>query len=86
VSDYKYILFVLIQKNGAKKITKTWEAHSSGIVLGTVKWWAHWRRYCFFPKPEMLFDANCLWDIADFCSRMTTEQKEDQAKRRGEKQ
>ena len=77
MNDYKNMRFVLIQKDNAKKITKTWEAHANGNVLGVVKWWAHWRRYCFFPADSTLYDANCLWGIADFCARMTTEQKEE---------
>jgi len=63
---------------GPKKDTGIWivKNGSQSIVLGTVKWWAHWRRYCFFPEADMLFDANCLWDIADFCARTTTQHKE----------
>ncbi len=66
------------------KLTKVWRVVSvqGDTLLGGIKWWPAWRRYCFFPLTDMLFDANCLWDIADFCARMTKEQKENQAKRR----
>lgn len=66
-------------------LTKKWKVsakNSLGFSLGVVKWWPAWRRYCFFPCKDTVYDANCLWEIADFCSRMTGEQKEDQAKRR----
>jgi hypothetical protein len=65
------------------RLTKIWDCHSkSGTHLGIVKWWAHWRRYCFFPDARLLFDADCMRDIADFIFSQTQEQKEDQARRR----
>lgn len=35
-------------------------------TLGTIKWYAHWRRYVFFPEPSTLYDAGCLAEIAAF--------------------
>lgn len=34
--------------------------------LGTIKWYAPWRRYVFFPDPGTLYDAGCLTEIATF--------------------
>lgn len=34
--------------------------------LGTIKWYAPWRRYVFFPQGGTLFDAGCLAEIAQF--------------------
>lgn len=82
-----YILFTLAPAD-PKKITKTWTVaakNSLGFTLGVVKWWSAWRRYCFFPNADTVYDADCLWDIADFCAHMTREQKENQAIRRGER-
>lgn len=42
-----------------------------GHRLGEVKWWGAWRRYCFFPAPETLFEPTCLRDIADFLASKT---------------
>jgi hypothetical protein len=82
-----YVNFKLaIPDPKSKKITKDWIVTSvSGTTLGQVSWWTAWRRYVYLSAPDMLYDANCLWDIADFCARMTKEQKEDQAKRRDER-
>lgn len=64
-------------------ITRVWRCRSkSGVDLGIVKWWAHWRRYCFFPDENMLFDPACLCEIAAFCQTQTTLQKNDQKRRR----
>lgn len=44
------------------KLTKIWNVQTvqGERIIGIVKWWPAWRRYCFFPLPDMLFDANCL--------------------------
>jgi hypothetical protein len=37
----------------------------SGALLGYVKWFNQWRKYCFF-SVEAIFDAKCLEDIRTF--------------------
>jgi hypothetical protein len=39
--------------------------------LGTVKFHGAWRKYCFFPVHETLYDPGCLRAIADFCEQAT---------------
>ncbi len=81
---YDHVEFFESQVGASKRVTKVWSCQSkAGSILGFVRWWAHWRRYCFFPERDMLFDANCLWDIADFVAGSTTEQKEIQKQRKG---
>ena len=76
--QYEHIEFTLNHTGESKRRTKIWNCHSinGGTHLGVVKWWSHWRRYCFFPESRTIYDANCLWDIADHCALMTKEQKE----------
>lgn len=38
----------------------------SQTLLGHIKWHGAWRKYCFFPKPDMLFDAGCLEVITKY--------------------
>lgn len=45
-------------------------------LLGHVKWWGAWRKYCFFPLDSMLFDNHCLNQIAEFCTLVTREHKD----------
>jgi hypothetical protein len=44
-------------------------------LLGTVRWYSHWRRYAFFPDPKTVFEQDCLRDIADFCAERTREHR-----------
>ena len=34
--------------------------------LGVIEWYAPWRRYCFFPHEDMLFDISCLTQVVSF--------------------
>lgn len=45
--------------------------NGDGVDLGTVSWWAHWRRYVFYPGPHTMWDAECLREIAKFCTEET---------------
>lgn len=62
------------------KKTDTWAVYSSNVYLGTVKWYAQWRRYTFFPDQGTLFDSMCLSELAAFCARETQQYKEERVK------
>jgi hypothetical protein len=55
-------------------LTKIWDV-KSGVLLGQVKWFANWRRYCFYPAGGTLYDAVCLRQIAGFCADQTEKRK-----------
>ncbi len=48
--------------------TKRWLVSNlkGDSLLGVVKWYAPWRRYCFFPLTDTLFDYGCMSEIATF--------------------
>ena len=60
------LLRFVIYKDTGK--TKGWAVFSTfdETVLGEVKWFTKWRRYCFFPCADLIFDRNCLMLIIDF--------------------
>lgn len=38
-----------------RQVTKRWEVvtrTTPAKLLGEIRWWAPWRRYCFFPEAE----------------------------------
>ncbi len=39
-------------------------------LLGTIRWFAAWRRYTFYPFSDTLFDAGCLREVADYLEKM----------------
>lgn len=74
----KYIAFheQNTNKDGRKMgKTKVWVVVNTmyGIVTGWIQWHGAWRKYCFFPANETLFDWDCLRLVADFCETKTKE-------------
>lgn len=57
------------------KKTKVW--HILNIksmpaqVIGHIRWYTGFRKYCFYPADDMLFDWNCMRMIANFCEERT---------------
>jgi len=47
----------------------------AGDSIGTVAWYGPWRKYCFFPHVNTVFEQDCLRDIADFIEKETKEHK-----------
>jgi hypothetical protein len=76
---YEYISFEELE---AKPKTKQFlvKNKSSGFILGYVKWYGPWRRYCFFiDKPGLVFDAGCLADIQDFINGLMAERRKSES-------
>ena len=76
MTDYKYLSFI---EQDTRTKTKVFEVRSrfSGSLLGLVKWYAPWRKYCLFiDLPGLVFDAGCLADIQDFINKLMTERRE----------
>jgi hypothetical protein len=70
-----YVTFLLIERPEGRK-TDIWHVgpkEGEGWNLGEVKFHGAWRKYCFFPFENTLFDHACLRAIADFCEQKTAE-------------
>lgn len=73
---YKYIKF----HRAKKQNPKTWiylvrTNNIQGILLGTVKWFAQWRQYGFYPESGTVFEKTCLNDIKEFCIELNERQQ-----------
>jgi hypothetical protein len=53
---------------------------TGGTPLGTIKWYAPWRRYTFHPAAGTLFDAACLRDIEEQVGMLQLQWKCDHAR------
>lgn len=72
-SDNLWIEFVEL---APKPKTKVWMVRTTDelhLVIGTVKWYGPWRKYCFFPAPDSVFEQDCLGHIASFIVERTKE-------------
>lgn len=56
--------------------TKRWVVLTlDGSPIGEVSWYGPWRKYCFFPGIDTVYEQVCLRDIADFCEAQSLEHK-----------
>lgn len=53
----------------------TVQSRQSAVMLGTIKWFPHWRQYVFFPV-NVILDRTCMRELADFCELKTQEHRE----------
>jgi len=60
-----------------KRKTKTWVVANGDYILGTIKWFAKWRKYSFYPRDDepTVYEQTCLRDIASFIETKTKEYK-----------
>ena len=47
-------------------IFKLFNKQDERIFLGEVKWNSGWRKYCFYPAEETLYDSICLLELVNF--------------------
>lgn len=69
-----HLKFVEIKDTGK---TKVWEIQNSflGAKIGLIKWFGAWRKYCFFPNEETVFDTKCLNRISEFMDEQMKSRK-----------
>ncbi|RLI55250.1 MAG: hypothetical protein DRP09_10570 [Candidatus Thorarchaeota archaeon] len=48
--------------------------------LGQVRWFGNWRKYCFYPERNTIYDQKCLGDIGNFMKMLTKHHREKKRK------
>jgi len=51
-------------KPGRKTHTYTVVNKTRGDILGSIKWYGPWRKFCFFPSASTVWSVDCLKDIS----------------------
>lgn len=70
--DFTYLKFAELSQVKPRK-TKVWNVYAtvSGVVLGQIRWFGRWRKYCFYPNPNTIWDNRCLMTILVFLGQQT---------------
>ena len=50
-------------------------ANDGEVELGRVAWYGKWRKYCFWPLADTLYEQDCLRAIASFIERQTADHR-----------
>ena len=74
-----YLRFIETERKTKTSVYSVISKHSDER-LGEIKWYSHWRHYCFFPTIEFqtVHSDRCLTSISDFINRLNTEHKNKQ--------
>jgi len=51
-------------RNSASGLTKIFDVISGSATLGEIRWYAPWRRYCFFTFGQIILDRGCMGEIS----------------------
>lgn len=49
--------------------------NKKSYMLGMIRWKGEWRKYCFFPRIDSVFDSKCLLEIVEFIKKLMDERK-----------
>lgn len=73
--------FEVIEQKIDKRKTAIYEIwHIENYPLGEIKWFASWRKFCFFPNKDTVWDMKCLVEILDLLNDINSKYKEDKEK------
>lgn len=56
-------IYITIIKNRKTPIYEIYDINDNNI--GQIKWFAHWRKFCFYPYGETIWDDKCLQELND---------------------
>ena len=81
----KWINFLFIEKSDSGKtdIFKVVNKETN-VSLGGIMWYGPWRKYAFFPNPDMVFESQCLMDITNFLNELMKKWKEEKRRQKDE--
>ncbi len=65
--ESEWIRFELVGPTDSGK-TQIWNVvlKDQSVIGGEIRWWGAWRKYAFFPRPNTLYEQDCLRAIARF--------------------
>lgn len=73
---YMTAIIDLVGSRGRKTPVYAIHEGSGTNRLGEIKWYGPWRGFCFFPKGNTVFDAECLQQIREWIAELNKRYKE----------
>lgn len=73
--DATHIYFYPNSEQNPKTLIYDVYTKETNYFLGTVKWYANWRQYSFFPEKSTVFEKTCMTEIVDFIKKLTNDRK-----------
>ena len=76
--SHNYLDFELADKqNPSTWVIDVWSKDKEDMLLGQIRWYAHWRQYALHTNPDgmTVFEQKCLTDITEMCRRLNVLQR-----------
>lgn len=68
--------YLTFEKVGSTSKTDIYNVlNTKRYVLGIIKWYSPWRKYCFFATSADIWDDNCLQEIVKFIRELMLSRK-----------
>lgn len=61
LQDTEYLSFSLrASETGKTYKVYVLSARHPGVTLGEIRWYGRWRQYAFYPRPDTIWNPECL--------------------------
>ena len=64
--QYFYIVESYIEKRKTPILDILVEDEDGPFLLGEIKWFGAWRKFCFYPSSDTVWDNKCLQELVNF--------------------
>lgn len=72
----KYFSIIeVFQENKKTNIYYIYPDSDTDVLLGRIKWYNHWRKYCFYAEDNIIWDTKCLNELIIFLDNLNQEHK-----------
>ena len=72
----KYFSIIeVFQENKKTNIYYIYPDSDTDVLLGRIKWYNHWRKYCFYAEDNIIWDTKCLNELITFLDNLNQEHK-----------
>jgi hypothetical protein len=75
IIEGKHIDLYCVSSTGKTLILDIRSKEDKPLILGTIRWFSAWRKYCFYPSNLTIFEQDCLRQIADWIEKLTSDHK-----------
>lgn len=75
---YKGSYFIIIESKQENKKTNIYYIYTDEdkeVLLGKIKWYDPWRKYCFYPEDNIVWDNKCLTELVEYLNELNYEYK-----------
>jgi len=72
--------FINIIEQAPSEKTKRFliQSKNGNATLGYIRWYAPWRKYCYYSIAGGIFDVACMLEIVSFINKLTLERRLEQ--------